>query len=113
MNHLLGLQAYGFSWESYVIENIVSHAPDWQPWFYRTSTGNEIDLVLTRGNKKIAIEIKSSLAPILSKGTYQSLNDLDISELIVVSLVEKSYHFKPEIWICNLRDVLEYLKSIS
>ena len=48
-----------------MIENILSEAKDWQGYFYRTSSGNEIDLVLKKENKIICIECKSSRNPIL------------------------------------------------
>ncbi len=60
----------GPSWEGYVIENLCAAAPrGTEAWFYRTSAGAEIDLVLDLpGARVFAIEIKRSLAPGHSKG---------------------------------------------
>jgi hypothetical protein len=60
----------GPSWEGYVIENLCAAAPrGTAPWFYRSAAGAEIDLVLeVPGAGTLAIEIKRSLAPALSKG---------------------------------------------
>ncbi len=62
---LLGHPILGKSWEGFVIENILSVLPPMvQPYFYRTSAGAEIDLLLETGmNDFWAIEIKASRPP--------------------------------------------------
>lgn len=111
INQLLGHPVYGYSWEGYVIENIINSALDWQPWFYRTATGNEIDLILTKGNRILAFECKASLSPELTRGTYTAMQDLQLKELFVVSMVPKSYYFKSNIQVGNLTDALEYIEK--
>jgi hypothetical protein len=113
INHLLGLPAFGSSWEGYVIENIVNSASGYYPWFFRTATGNEIDLILTKGNRKIAFEIKASTSPELTKGTYTAMNDLEIAELFVVAMVPSSYYYKPKILIGNIRDAIQYAAKLD
>ena len=58
-NDLLGHPVIGGSWEGFVIENILSGAPDHvRPYYYRTSKGLEVDLLLEVGSlEKWAIEI--------------------------------------------------------
>ncbi len=58
-NDLLGHPVVGTSWEGFVIENILAVSPERAiPYFYRTSGGAEIDLVLEfSGTEKWAIEI--------------------------------------------------------
>ncbi len=65
MDDLFGHPVVGASWEGFVIENLLSCLPvGVTPWFYRTSAGAEIDLVIERNKQqKYAIEIKRSLAP--------------------------------------------------
>lgn len=111
INQLLGHSIYGYSWEGYVIENIINSAPEWQPWFYRTATGNEIDLILTKGNKTLAFECKATLSPELTKGTYTAMEDLKIDELFVVCMVSQPYYFKPKIQVGNLRNALKYITT--
>lgn len=111
INQLLGHPIYGYSWEGYVIENIINSAPEWQPWFYRTATGNEIDLILTKGEKMLAFECKATLSPELTRGTYTAMEDLKIDKLFVVSMVSQAYYFKPNIQVGNLRDAMRYIAS--
>ena len=83
---LIGHPILGASWEGFVIENLLSVLPiGATPWFYRTSAGAEIDLVLEISpNQIIAIEIKRSLAPTLSKGFYIGSDDIGASERWVI-----------------------------
>lgn len=66
MEALFPHPVYGSSFEGYVIENIVTRFRRWRPSFYRTANGAEVDLILTRGMKKNAIEIKASTSPKVS-----------------------------------------------
>ena len=67
---LLGHPIAGPSWEGFAIENLIAAAGDHRvPYFYRTEDGSEIDLVLERGGKvELAIEIKRTTSPDVSKG---------------------------------------------
>lgn len=67
---VLGHPIAGPSWEGFVIDNLIAAAGDRRtPYYYRTEEGAEIDLLLERGGKiEMAIEIKRSTAPELSKG---------------------------------------------
>lgn len=67
LEDLYGHPGMGSSWESFCVENILSRLPLWKSHFYRTSSGSEIDLVLTRGKRRIGVEFKCSLSPNISK----------------------------------------------
>lgn len=90
-NDLLGHPVYGASWEGFVIENILSLAVGWKASFYRTSSGNEIDLVLEKGRRRVAVECKAASAPEITRGFRQALADLDVSEAWLVAPVRKAY----------------------
>lgn len=106
---LSGHPVYGASFEGLIIENILMSFPDWEGSFYRTQAGAEIDLILTKGNRTIAIECKASKAPIIQKGFYLTCDDLDIKERFVIGLVDSSYKIGHGITVCNLSEFLEYL----
>jgi hypothetical protein len=109
INQLLGHPVHGFSWEGYVIENIINIARGWQPWFYRTATGNEIDLILTKGNEMLAFECKATLYPEITRGTYLALEDLGINKLFVVSPVPQPFQLNNNVQVGSLPDVLNYV----
>jgi uncharacterized protein len=85
-NDLLGNPVVGGSWEGFVIENILAVAPPGViPFYYRTSSGAEIDLILEfSGKEKWAIEIKRSSAPSLSNGFHTACNDIKPNKRFVV-----------------------------
>ena len=79
---LLGHPIAGASWEGFVIENIINAIGDrYDPYFYRTANGSEIDLLLVRGGMpKIAIEIKRSTAPTVERGFHLACDDLNVEK---------------------------------
>lgn len=57
----------GASWEGYVIEQILSalaaNGSSYDPYFFRTSDGSELDLVLDLGSERWVFEVKLSSQP--------------------------------------------------
>lgn len=88
---LAGHPVYGASFEGMVIEQLLAIAPRWQPSFYRSSNGAEIDLILERGQRRIAIEIKASAAPTLSRGVHTALEDLKPQQVWNIAQVKEAY----------------------
>ena len=93
-NDLLGHPVYGASWEGFVIENIVAAYPDWKSYFYRSASGAEIDLILVKGRRRIAVEIKVSTSPDVKRSFWNALNDLEIDEVWIVAPVDSPYPYK-------------------
>jgi predicted AAA+ superfamily ATPase len=83
---ILGHPVAGASWEGFVIENLISAAPEETvPSFYRTAAGAEIDLLLALPNGRLwAIEVKRSLAPKVEKGFHTACEDLKPDRKFVV-----------------------------
>lgn len=110
-NDLLGHPVVGGSWEGFVIENILSAAPDNAlPFYYRTSHGAEIDLILEfSGREKWAIEIKRSTAPTLSKGFYLACEDVVPDKRFVVYAGEDKFPMKENITAISLSGIMEEL----
>lgn len=75
---LLGHPIVGASWEGFVIENLITVAPaGTAAYYYRTSGGAEIDLLLALpGGERWAIEIKRSSAPSATRGFHEACADL-------------------------------------
>lgn len=83
---LLGHPVAGQSWESLVIETLISAAPDGtEASFYRTAAGAEVDLVLALPNhQQWAIEVKRSSAPKVEKGFHLACDDIGPEQRLVV-----------------------------
>ncbi len=86
MEALLSHPVVGPSWEGFVIENLVSVAPPaTESFFYRTSGGAEIDLVLAWPDGRLwAIEIKRTLRPRPSRGFHSACADLNPARRFIV-----------------------------
>ena len=106
-NDLFGHPVFGSSWEGFALENILSAYPMHSPYFYRTSSGVEIDLVLERGTKRIAFECKASKSPTLSKGFYQALKDLSIDHAYIISPVDEQYPLKKNVIVAPLHNFIK------
>lgn len=106
---LLGNPILGKSWEGFVIENIISALPSGvQPYFYRTSAGAEIDLVLEFGlDDYWAVEIKASRMPILKKGFHMACEDLNVKEKFVIYTGEDKFPTSNNTTILSLSHFIE------
>jgi predicted AAA+ superfamily ATPase len=110
-NDLLGHPVYGPSWEGLVIENILSLLPNWKASFYRTSSGSEIDLILEKGNKRVAVECKGSTSPNLNRGFWNAVSELKFKEVWVVAPVKEAYPIEKGVMVAPLHQVVEHLMS--
>ena len=107
MNDLLGHPVYGASWEGFVIENVLAALPDWSAFFYRTSHGAEMDLILEKGNRRIGIECKASSAPRVSRGFWNVVEDLELENLWILAPVQAAYPIKQNVVVSPLADFID------
>jgi len=93
IDELYGHPAIGASWEAFVLENIINQLSNrWQYSYYRTSAQAEIDLILEGPNGRIiAIEIKRSSAPKVSKGFHLGCKDINATDKIVIYSGNQNY----------------------
>jgi predicted AAA+ superfamily ATPase len=113
---LFGHPIVGPSWEGMLIENILSSLPATvRSWFYRTSAGAEIDLVLEFGPKNIwAIEIKRSISnPVPSKGFYIGCADLQAARQIILYPGKESYRTDPRSEVMSLDQFMKELPGVA
>jgi predicted AAA+ superfamily ATPase len=96
---LQGHPVVGASWEGMVIEQILAILPaGFEPFFYRTSAGAEVDLLLVpRSGSPIAVEIKHSLSPKVSNGLRSVMEDLKCDRGFIVYPGNESYKMTPRI----------------
>lgn len=110
---LLGHPILGKSWEGFVIETIINALP-WhvQPFFYRTSVGAEIDLVLEFGLFEYwAVEIKASRTPNLAKGFHMACEDLGMKKKFVVYTGEEIFPTNNETTILSLAHFIDEFRK--
>jgi predicted AAA+ superfamily ATPase len=110
-NTLLGHPVVGGSWEGFVIENIMAVIPSRvQPYYYSTSRGEEIDLVLEfASGSKWAIEIKRNSAPYVSKGFYAGCEDIKADKRFVVYSGKDKFPMNESVTAIPLSDLMQEL----
>jgi predicted AAA+ superfamily ATPase len=91
LDTLQGHPMRGSSWEGFVIEQIIALLPHWEPYFYRTSHGAELDLLMIRGDQIIAFEIKVSVSAKLTKGFYTAREDIQPTKTFVLSRTDDTW----------------------
>ena len=101
----------GASWEGFVIENLLAVSPEGvQGYFYRTSGGAEIDLLLNfPDGSQWAIEVKRSLAPRVERGFYAACNDLKPARKFLVYPGVEAYPLGEDIQAIPLHSLARLL----
>ncbi len=124
LHRLLGIRDYdsllsnpviGKSWEGFVIENILSILPSRaEAYFYRTTAGAEIDLLLKLSSKELwAIEIKSSVAPKIGKGFHLACKDVEATEKYVVYGGDDEFPIGKDTVVISLKNLLMKLQKME
>ncbi|MBN2302759.1 MAG: ATP-binding protein [Lentisphaerae bacterium] len=113
---LLGQPWVGFSWEGFVIEQILGTLQNLDcqidPCFFRTSDGYEIDLMFRAAGKRWAIEIK--LAAEASPDDLARLNkaaDMVAADMRILVTQSPESTVSANQGVCNLPDFLQILKE--
>lgn len=105
---LQGHPILGASFEGFALEHLIQAAPAYADLaFYRTHTGEEIDLVLTlRGGKRLAIEIKYTAAPALPRHFRQAMADIGATRGYLVTAGREEFPLAANIWAMPLQVLL-------
>ena len=104
---VVGHPVVGMSWEGFVIETLLSFAPDRaDASFYRSSGGAEIDLILTLpGRAPWAIEVKRSLDPRPRRGFHNACKDVRPEAKFVVYPGDERYRLAEDIEAVTVLDL--------
>lgn len=96
----------GASWEGFVIEQILHVAGNrFDPFYYRTQAGAEIDLILESNRQRIAVEVKFSLSPEITRGFWNALEDLHCKNAYVVYPGKESYPIAKNVSVVPLSEL--------
>jgi len=111
---LLGHPVVGGSWEGFCIEALLAAAPlGTEPFFYRTSAGAELDLVLRLPSGDIwAVEIKRTTAPKVSRGFHTGAEDIGANRKLLVYAGEHEVPVAKDIRALPLSHAIELLSAL-
>lgn len=113
LNDLLGHPVVGGSWEGFVIETIIGALPRHARFgYYRTAGGAEADLVVDLGaGALVAIEIKRSRAPAVSRGFFNACDDLKPTLRLVVHAGRESFPLSREVEAVSLEGAVARIQD--
>ena len=97
-----------------MIEQLLSVCPEHIPcFFYRTAQGAEIDLVIeVRYQELIAIEIKKSSAPSVSKGFHIACSDIRAKEKYVVYAGRETFPMSNDVTAISVKDMMKRISRL-
>jgi hypothetical protein len=104
---------YGASWEGFAIEQILAANPRWTPSFCATHSGAEVDLILERGSKRVAVECKASSAPSVDSRFVRFVGELGVDQTWVVAPVDRRMPIANTMEVAPLHDVLAALAELA
>lgn len=108
---LVGNPVFGSIWEQLVLSNLIGHFPSAKFFFYRTSAGSEIDIVMKYKTKIFAIESKATLSPVLSKGNCNAIQDINPDYTFVVTPAKKAWPLKKRIDVVSLDGLIDEINE--
>lgn len=112
LEDVLGHPVAGPSWEGMVVESIQAAAGNSPVFYYRTSAGAELDLVIEgRGGERYALEIKRSSAPVVTRGFWSGLADLGVREAVVIYPGDDRIPMREGAMALGLLDALEWVRA--
>lgn len=104
----------GASWEGFLIDQTVRHlgARPEECHFWATHGGAELDLLVVRGRKRLGFEFKRTTSPRVTPSMRVALEDLNLSELVVVHAGENSFPLANRIRAVSAFDMLESIAAL-
>lgn len=114
LHHLLGIDSmaslrshprYGASWEGFAIEQVLARFSDRDAYFWSTTRGAELDLVLLRQGHRWGFEFKCSDAPLTTRSMHIALADLGLDHLWVIYPGKTRYSLNEWITVLPLSEV--------
>lgn len=115
MTELLGHFLAGYSWEGFVIQQVAAALdPRHQLFFYRTQDGAEVDLIITKGDRpSVALEIKLTNAPTLTKGNYLAFADVGARHNFVVTPSSHDYPWDGAVRVVSIHSLMVRLGDLG
>ncbi len=99
----------GASWESYVLDELFRRSPHARHYFWRTTNGAELDLVVEAvSGQRIGFEVKRADAPRITPSIRAALEDpqLRIDRINVVYPGATRYELDERVTVAPMRDLL-------
>ena len=110
---LLSHPIVGASWEGFVLDSLITFMPmESESYFYRTSRGAEVDLIIKRPDGRIfAIEVKRSSSPKIKYGFYEACTEINPTDKLVIYDGKESFPTGQGLLATSLVDAIKRVSS--
>lgn len=104
---LLGHPKLGASWEGFALEQVIQlcRADAAECYFWGTYANAELDLLIERGDKKMAFEFKYTSTPKVTPSMRSAIEDLDLDEITIVYPGNNTYQLADTIRVTGLQQL--------
>ena len=115
MEDLEGNIIKGASWEGFAIQQIISGLRDsFAYYYYRTSNGAELDLVITKANQPVAtFEIKYSNSPSPTRSMTEALQDIECEDNFIITPSSDEYMMKEKLMVIPLSRLPHHMTRLG
>ncbi len=99
----------GASFEGYIIEELIrKFGQECEYYFWRTHTGDELDLLVIKDGKRYGFEVKLADAPEVTKSMHVALNDLKLEHLYIVTMSDRIYQKVDKISVLGAKCIADW-----
>ncbi|HSQ41362.1 MAG TPA: ATP-binding protein [Fibrobacteraceae bacterium] len=109
---LLGWPQCGASWEGFVLDQLWMVGKGWDFRFYRDSGGSEIDIVMQKGLRTLAVECKLSAAPKVERGFWSACEQVKPDTRWIIAPVQEAYPYREDVEALPIREAMRRLRDM-
>jgi predicted AAA+ superfamily ATPase len=102
----------GFSWEGYIIEEVLKTVQPEESFFWGTHNGAEIDLLLLKDGQMLGVECKRVDAPRLTPSMRIAMDNLKLERIAVVYPGTRRYALAENIQAVPFQTIAEGMKGL-
>ena len=104
----------GASWEGFALDVVISRltARPEECFFWATHSGAELDLLVIRGNRRLAFEFKRTTAPTVTRSMRVALQSLGLDEIVVVHAGSRSFSLDRQIRAISLDQIFAHVSPL-
>ena len=112
MDSLLGHNKLGASWEGIALEQAISILTVKTPYFWKTHTGVELDLLWHQNPKRWAIETKYADAPRMTLSLHSVLKDLRLHHIWIIYPGNQKYRIDERASVVPLEQISSIVSEV-
>jgi len=105
LGDIQGHPKLGASWEGYAMEQALSILDVHDPYFWATHSGAELDLLVTKGGKRVGFEFKYGDAPAKTRSMHVALQDLKLDRLFIIYPGDQEYEIDDKIAVLSINRI--------